>query len=162
MLWHRRLGHFHHTALLFMKKNDLGEGLLELEVKPSTCVACIEHQLTTPYTPQQNGVVERKNRTLMEMTRLPTKALQQKTPFEAWYGYKPRLQNFKTFGCLCFSYIPHVKRDKLDKKAEAGIFIGNQITLYIYRRCNVAIIEPVGYEEVAVDKKMDGCNERGA
>ncbi|RVW87522.1 Retrovirus-related Pol polyprotein from transposon RE1 [Vitis vinifera] len=31
MLWHRRLGHFHHTALLFMKKNDLGEGLPELE-----------------------------------------------------------------------------------------------------------------------------------
>ena len=40
MLWHRRLGHFHHTALPFMKKNDLGEGLPELEVKPPTCVAC--------------------------------------------------------------------------------------------------------------------------
>ncbi|KAH9750688.1 hypothetical protein KPL71_013969 [Citrus sinensis] len=72
--------------------------------------AGIEHQLTAPYTPQQNGVVERKNRTLMEMARsllcdkglpkkfwaeavntvvfllnrLPTKALQKKTPFEAW------------------------------------------------------------------------------
>ncbi|RVW63017.1 hypothetical protein CK203_062908 [Vitis vinifera] len=107
-----------------MKKNDLGEDLPELEMKPPTRVACqyrkhtrlpfpqnkawratqklqlvhtdvgrpqrtpslnssIEHQLTTPYTPQQNGVIERKNRTLMEMTRLPTKALQQKTPFEA-------------------------------------------------------------------------------
>jgi len=102
----------------------------------------IEHQLTTPYTPQQNGVVERKNRTLMEMTRcllhdkglpknlwaeaanttvfllnrLPTKALQQKTPFEAWYCYKPKLQNLKTFGCLCFSYIPQVKRDNLIKR----------------------------------------------
>jgi len=85
----------------------------------------IEHQLTAPYTPQQNRVVERKNRTLMEMTRcllhdkglpknlwakaanttvfllhrLPIKALQQKTPFEAWYDYKPKLQNLKTFGC---------------------------------------------------------------
>ena len=121
--------------------------------------AGIEHQLTTPYTPQQNGVVERKNRTLMEMTRcllhdkgLPkkfwaeaahtsvlmlnrfsTKALQQKTPFEAWYGYKPRLQNFKTFGCLCFSYIPHVKRDKLDKKVEVGIFIGYSSISKAYR-----------------------------
>ncbi|KAH9657443.1 Integrase catalytic domain-containing protein [Citrus sinensis] len=72
--------------------------------------AGIEHQLTAPYTPQQNGVVERKNRTIMEMARcllhdkglpkkfwaeavntavfllnrLPTKALQKKTPLEAW------------------------------------------------------------------------------
>ena len=71
--------------------------------------AGIEHQLTAPYSPQQNGVVERKNRTVMEMTRcllydkglskkfwdeatntlvfllnrLSTKALQTRTPFEA-------------------------------------------------------------------------------
>ena len=67
------------------------------------------------------------------LNRLPTKALQQKTPFEAWYGYKPRLQNLKTVGCLCFSYIPHVKRDKLDKKAEVGIFIGYSSISKAYR-----------------------------
>ncbi|WKA09042.1 hypothetical protein VitviT2T_026720 [Vitis vinifera] len=50
MLWHRRLGHFHHSALLFMKKNDLGEGLPELEVKPPTCVACqYEKQTRLPF-----------------------------------------------------------------------------------------------------------------
>jgi len=57
----------------------------------------------------------------MEMTRLnrsPTKALQIRTPFEAWFGYKPKLLNRKTFGCLCFSYISQIKKDKLDKKAE--------------------------------------------
>jgi transposase InsO family protein len=110
----------------------------------------IEHHLTAPYTPQQNKVVERKNRTLVEMARcllhdkglpknlwakvanttifllniLPTKALQQKTSFKAWYGYKPKLQNLKTFGCLCFSYTSQVKKDKLDKKAEPRIFVG--------------------------------------
>jgi len=31
--------------------------------------AGIKHQFTTPYTPQHNGVVERKNRIVMEMTR---------------------------------------------------------------------------------------------
>ena len=79
------------------------------------------HQLTAPYTPQQNGVSERKNQTIMEMVRcmlhekglpkeywakatnttvfllnrLPTKAVNGKTPFETWYGYKPSLKNFK-------------------------------------------------------------------
>ncbi|RVX01687.1 Retrovirus-related Pol polyprotein from transposon RE1 [Vitis vinifera] len=121
--------------------------------------AGIDHQLTAPYTPQQNGVVERKNRTIMEMTRcllhekelpksfwaeaantavfllnrLPTKALQKQTPFEAWFGYKPMLMNLKTFGCLCFSYVPQVKRDKLDKKSEPGIFIGYSSTSKAYR-----------------------------
>ena len=120
--------------------------------------AGIERQLTAHYT-QQNGVVERKNKTIMDMTRcllhdkglpkkfwaealntaifllnrLPTKALHKKTPFEAWYSYKPKLLNLKTFGCLCFSYIPQVKRDKLDKKAEPGIFVGYSLVSKAYR-----------------------------
>ncbi|KAJ8639362.1 hypothetical protein MRB53_016056 [Persea americana] len=40
MLWHRRLGHVHHTTLLFMKKNNLGEGLPELKEELPTCTAC--------------------------------------------------------------------------------------------------------------------------
>lgn len=67
------------------------------------------------------------------MNRLPTKALHKKTPFEAWYGYKPKLLNLKIFSCLCFSYIPQFKRDKLDKKAELGIFVGYNSTSKAYR-----------------------------
>ena len=119
----------------------------------------IEHQFTVPYTPQQNGVSERKNRSIMEMTRcmlhekelpkelwaeaantavfllnrLPTRVLHKKTPFEGWFGYKPDLQNLKIFGCVCFSYVPQVKRDKLDKKAEPGVFIGYSNTSKAYR-----------------------------
>ena len=119
----------------------------------------IEHQLTTPYSPQQNGTSERKNRMVMEMTRcllhvkelpkkfwaeaantavfllnrLLTKALQKKTPFEACYGYTPELLNLKIFGCLCFSYIPSVKRYKLDKKAEPEIFVGYSLISKAYR-----------------------------
>ena len=77
--------------------------------------AGIEHQLTAPYTPEQNGVSERRNRYVMEMARcmlhdkelpkefwveaanttvflqnrLPAKFLNERTPFEVWYGYKP-------------------------------------------------------------------------
>ena len=89
--------------------------------------AGIEHQFTVTYTPQQNGVSERKNRTLMEMARcllfeknlpkkfwaeavgtaafllnrLPTKSLKNQTPFEAWSGSKPSLHNLKVFGSTC-------------------------------------------------------------
>ena len=56
--------------------------------------------------------------------RLPTKALKDQTPFEAWYGYKPSLHFLKIFGCLCFTHVPHIKKDKLDKRALPSIFIG--------------------------------------
>jgi len=39
-------------------------------------------------------------------------------------GYKPSLNFLKVFGCVCFVHVPHVKRDKLDKKAIPGIFVG--------------------------------------
>jgi hypothetical protein len=67
---------------------------------------------------------EAVNTVVFLLNRLPTRALQNKTLYEAWHGYKPSLQNLKIFGCLCFNYVPQVKRDKLDKKAEAGIFVG--------------------------------------
>jgi hypothetical protein len=82
---------------------------------------------------QKNLWVEAANTAVFLLNRLPTKALQQKTPFEAWYGYKPKLQNLKTFGCLYFSYTPQVKRDKLDKKAEPKIFVGYNSVLKTYK-----------------------------
>jgi hypothetical protein len=56
---------------------------------------------------------------MTRLNRSPTKALQTRIPFEAWFGYKPKLLNPKTFGCLCFSYISQIKIDKLNKKTEA-------------------------------------------
>ena len=41
--------------------------------------------------------------------------------------------SLRVFRCLCFTYIPQVKRDKLDKKAEAGIFVGYSTISKAYR-----------------------------
>ncbi|KAA3473838.1 Retrovirus-related Pol polyprotein from transposon TNT 1-94 [Gossypium australe] len=76
------------------------------------------------YTSQKNGVVERKNRKIIEMARcfLHDKGLLKNFWAEAaniTYGYKPEFVNLKAFGCVCFSYIHQVMRDKLDKKAYA-------------------------------------------
>ncbi|GJS06698.1 retrovirus-related pol polyprotein from transposon TNT 1-94 [Tanacetum coccineum] len=108
------------------------------------------HQVTVPYSPQQNGVSERKNRTIVEMARsmlyekklpktfwakavatsvyllnrLATKAVSGKTPIEAWSGIKPSIQHLKVFGSISYYHIPDIKRSKLDAKARKGIFVG--------------------------------------
>ena len=64
---------------------------------------------------------------------MPTRALEKKTPFEAWSGIKLILKNLKVFGCLCFSYIPQVKRDKLEKKSKPGVFVGYSLVSKAYK-----------------------------
>ena len=59
--------------------------------------------------------------------------MKDQKPFEAWYGYKPSLNLFKVFGCLCFTYIPQTKCDKLDKKTTIGIFVGYSTNSKAYR-----------------------------
>ena len=67
---------------------------------------------------------EAANTAVFLQTRLPTRAVNDQTPFEAWHGYKPSLQFLKVFGCLCFTYVPQVKHDELHKKAVPDIFVG--------------------------------------
>ena len=108
----------------------------------------IRAQYTMPSTPQQNGVAERRNRTLMEMVRsmmsyssvpislwgealkpamyilnrVPSKAV-PKTPFELWTGRKPNLRHIHIWGCPAEAriYNPHEK--KLDSRTISGYFI---------------------------------------
>ena len=111
----------------------------------------IFHSFSAPRTPQQNGVVERKNRTLQDMARtmlnehnLPTyfwaeamstacyianrfyiRSILEKTPFEIYFGKKPNISYFKAFGCKCF--IHNNGKDnlgKFDAKSDEGIFLG--------------------------------------
>ena len=73
------------------------------------------------------------NTTVFLYNRLPTKELNDKTSFEAWYGYKPSLDFLRVFDCVCFSHVSQVKRDKLDKKLEPGIFIGYNSSFKAYK-----------------------------
>ncbi|MCO5605635.1 hypothetical protein L7F22_059818 [Adiantum nelumboides] len=104
----------------------------------------IWRQYTCAYTPQQNGVAERKNRVIVEHARAmlnegnlpklywaeavntsvhlmnmsPTKALTRLTPEEAYSGIKPNVSTLKVFGCVAYMHIPDEKRRKLDVKSE--------------------------------------------
>jgi len=61
---------------------------------------------------------EATNTSIYLLNIMPTSALQKRTSFEFWFGYKPYLQHLKIFSCLCCTYEPQVKRDKLDKKVK--------------------------------------------
>lgn len=109
----------------------------------------ILHERSVRYTPQQNGVAERFNRTLVERMRcmmfdaglprefwaeaavtschlhnkVPSRS-QQKSPQELFSGAKPNLSSLRTFGCLAFSQVPGKLRSKLDACTEKGVFVG--------------------------------------
>jgi hypothetical protein len=110
----------------------------------------IQMQHTVPYTPQENGVAERKNHTLKEMANCmiqskglsllywaeaincanyivnhtPTKALKNITPEEAWTKIKPDVSHFCVFGSIAWAHIPDEKRKALQPKSEKCIFFG--------------------------------------
>ncbi|KAA0067243.1 retrotransposon protein, putative, Ty1-copia sub-class [Cucumis melo var. makuwa] len=81
----------------------------------------ITRHFTVTYTPQQNGLDERFNRTIMERTRSPSSALNLKTPQKVWIGKAPSLEHLRVFGCIAYA---HVKDGKLNKRALKCMFIG--------------------------------------
>ena len=118
---------------------------------------CI-HEFTIPYTTQQNGVAERKNRTIQEkanrllihanfqkflwgeavmtanflQNRLPT-SLIEKTPYELWNNKKPKLNFLKTYGCKALIHIPNEKRSKFDNRSKVYYFVGSSQNSKGYR-----------------------------
>lgn len=120
------------------------------------------HQRTISYTPQQNGVAERMNRTLVEMSRcllqesnLPqylwaeaintstylrnrssTRILKDKTPFECWFGRKPVVSHFKIFGCDAVVLNKKPGRSKMLPKGEICTFVGYSSRSKGYRLYN--------------------------
>ena len=55
---------------------------------------------------------------------MPLQALKKKVPYELMYGRKPKYNNLKAFGCLCFVSTPSKERTKIDPRAYACIFLG--------------------------------------
>ncbi|WCJ34767.1 Retrovirus-related Pol polyprotein from transposon TNT 1-94 [Euphorbia peplus] len=114
---------------------------------------------TAPYSPQQNGVVERRNRTVVAMgrsmlkerkvlpqmwgeairhavyvlNRLPTRSLSGMTPYEAWFGKKPYVDYLRVFGCIAHMKIPSVHVRKLDDRSKQVVHFGREPGTKAYR-----------------------------
>ena len=121
----------------------------------------MEHSI--PYTPKQNGVDERKNRSLKEMetcllhgkhlhliwdesinyasylqNRVPHKSVVGVTPFEALHGYKPNVSHLRVFGSKAWDRIPLDKRNPFQSQSSECILLGYAHDAKAYKLMEVA------------------------
>jgi hypothetical protein len=153
-------------------KNSQIEGFLEEEG--------IKHEFSSPYTPQQNGVLERKNRTLLDMARtmldeyktldrfwakaintacysinrLYLHRILKKTSYELLSGKKPNVAYFRVFGSKCFILIKRGRSSKFAPKAVEGFLLGYDSNTRAYRVFN----KSTGLVEVSCDIVFDETN----
>lgn len=144
---------------LHVLRTDRGGEFTSIEFSLYCANEGVTRQLMAPYSPQQNGIVERHNQTVMTMARCmmkakqmpgkfwgeavttavfilnrsPTKAVPDKTPYEAWHGRTPDMHYFRTFGCVVHvkEVKPHLK--KLDDRNKVMVFLGYEPGMKGYR-----------------------------
>ncbi|RVW50760.1 Retrovirus-related Pol polyprotein from transposon RE1 [Vitis vinifera] len=208
-LWHKRLGHYRYQGLFKMQKSEMVEGLPEFELihtdvggpqrtpsikgwntfwkfkakveNESGCkililrsdngkeyTSCqlnlfceeagIEHQLSAPYTPEQNGVKRDK--------------LDKKVAAEIFIGYSTISKAYKVFqphtDTIIISRDVHFMENEewdwedsktkletsfLDEMEDDPLVRSTRLLSEIYQRCNVAIYEPVDHEEALKESK---------
>ena len=127
------------------------------EAFDSFCAASgIARHRTTAGTPQQNGLAERFNRTILErvrcmltsaglkkvfwaeavstttylISRCPLIALHMKTPKKVWLGHPPNLDKPRVFGCIAYA---HIRQDKVEPRALKCMFMGYPEGVKAYR-----------------------------
>jgi hypothetical protein len=112
-----------------------------------------------PYNPQQNGVAERKNRTICEavkammfdqdlpnslwaeatsivvyiQNKCPHAILKDKTPEEVFSRIKPEVGHLRIFGCPVYIHVPKEKRTKMEPSGKKGVFVGYSENSKAYR-----------------------------
>ncbi|WVZ80759.1 hypothetical protein U9M48_028212 [Paspalum notatum var. saurae] len=140
----------------------------------------IKHEFSATYTPQQNGVVERKNRTLITLARsmldeygtsekfwaeaintacyasnrLYPHRLLDKTPYELLNGRKPKISYFRVFGCKCYIYKKRQHLGKFQRRCDIGFLLGYSSKSKAYRVFNNA----TGMVEETYDVEFDESN----
>lgn len=136
-------------AVVKIVKSDGGKEFVNRQLLDYLESRGIEHEISAAGTPQQNGVAERKNgtilriaRTLLSNSRVPThlwdyaaetaaytsnlwlKNNSKVTSYETYFGRKPNLSHLRTFGCKIIIYVPKESRSKFEPTGTIGVFLG--------------------------------------
>jgi transposase InsO family protein len=138
----------------------------------------IKRQLSISRTPQQNRVVERKNRTVQEMAqrmimdskltdmfwtqevhtavhiqnRVILRNNTDKTPYELWKGRPTNVKNFIVFGRKCYIKREDGRMGKFDSRVDKGILVGYSSTRKAYKCYNLRLNKVVERINVTIDE----------
>lgn len=119
----------------------------------------ILQEFTAPYTPQQNGAVERRNRIVVEMARallgdanlpkrlwaeaigtavhilnrVPTKAIGNSTPYFMWFGHRPSVGHLRVYGSVAYALKVGAHMHKLDPRCRKGVLVGYNADGHSYK-----------------------------
>nr|GFB31925.1 hypothetical protein [Tanacetum cinerariifolium] len=144
-LWHRRLSHLNFDTINLLAKNDI------VNLHAYFATEGIHHQTSVARTPEQNGVVERRTRTLVEAARTMLSAAKvplffwdkaiatacftqnhslviprhEKTPYHIINNRKPSVKFFHIFGSLCYIVRDGENLDKMKEKGGECIFMAS-------------------------------------
>ncbi|KAF6767306.1 Zinc finger, CCHC-type, partial [Kalmanozyma brasiliensis GHG001] len=137
-------------SILKRIRSDNGGEYISKEFDEYMATNGIIHELTCPYTPEQNGIAERMNRTLFKKVRcmlsecgaprkmwgeallhatyltnrLPTKATNLASPVSLFLGSETGTKDLRVFGCAAWVHIPEERRDKLGERAIRAAYLG--------------------------------------
>nr|GFD36811.1 retrovirus-related Pol polyprotein from transposon TNT 1-94 [Tanacetum cinerariifolium] len=131
-------------------RTDKGIEFLNQTLHAYIAAEGIQHQTSVARTPEQNGVVERQNRTLVEAARTMISAAKvplffwaeaiatacftqnrslviprhEKTPYHIINERKPSVKFFHIFGSICYIVSDGENLDKMKEKGDECIFVG--------------------------------------
>jgi hypothetical protein len=167
-------------------RSNNGSKFKNLQVEEYLEEEGIKHEFSTPYTPQQNGVVERKNRMLIDMARTmlgesktPQRfwseavntachainrvylhRLLKKTSYELLTGNKPNVSYFRVFGSKCYILVKKGRNSKFAPKAVEGFLLVYDSNTKAYRVFNKSSGLVEGSSDVVFDETNGSPREQ--
>jgi hypothetical protein len=160
-------------------RNDNDAELKNTQVENFLDEECMKHEFLTPYTPQQNGVAERKNRTIIEMARtildeyktsdrfwvevinttchatnrIYLHKLLKKISYELLTGNKQNISYFSVFGSKCYIIQKRSKSSKFAPKTYESVLLSYDSNSRAYR-----VYITTGCVETTCDTVFDETN----